>query len=686
MSDVNKQWRCPYCDGLNTWQDEVCQICGDGRRPESGAPSREAAPAAGPELPKTYTPRERPAETPRKEAPPPEPEKRGFSYDPPVEPPKKKRHGFLWFILLAALAVGGYFQFGEQLGLKPSDAQKPQVAVQLSDVYVPKTGGPSASIDVVSPGKDFYYLDKANVLSEAFEGEIYFANQMLYEETGAQFVVVTIDSTGGTPIESYASELFRQWGIGDGEKNNGLLLLMAIDDEQYYAMRGPGLNDVLPDAKLAKYLDLYLEDCFAAKQYEKGAKRFFETAFTTLSKYYGANANVFTAILRYNEHVSFGNQPTPTPVALPTPKVVSIWDYRQATDEEIHVAMSQFWRGTDQNGADCVLFTDPTGSYGGYMYSVDHRIYEYGMGSFVDEGSDTELKLISPVDEPTVIKAKALEGKEKSFEVLSIGDQVFSGLELRQTDWGKDVMYSMALRAAHGDSASAGTSAAEDGSRPAEDAAPSTPGATTIWNYKQATDAEIRDAMSIYMCGADENGQVLALFMDPTGTRGGIVYSDEQEQMWVDMGSFYEEGSDTQFKLLTADGSTIVIEGTPQPDGSFLLKSVGDRQYTGLKLVKSDTMKNEFYESILRLVHGQSASADASAAEDGFRLANGSRGDDVKALQQALIKLGYLGGGADGIFGKKTEKAVRDFQTANGLDATGVVTRSVYDRILQLAG
>ena len=30
--ESKKEWRCPYCDALNDWQDRVCQICGDGTR------------------------------------------------------------------------------------------------------------------------------------------------------------------------------------------------------------------------------------------------------------------------------------------------------------------------------------------------------------------------------------------------------------------------------------------------------------------------------------------------------------------------------------------------------------------------------------------------------------------------------------------------------------------------------
>ena len=43
----------------------------------------------------------------------------------------------------------------------------------------------------------------------------------------------------------------------------------------------------------------------------------------------------------------------------------------------------------------------------------------------------------------------------------------------------------------------------------------------------------------------------------------------------------------------------------------------------------------------------------------------GSRGEDVKAVQQ------FLGLGADGIFGKGTEQAVKDFQKLNGLGVDG---------------
>ena len=57
-------------------------------------------------------------------------------------------------------------------------------------------------------------------------------------------------------------------------------------------------------------------------------------------------------------------------------------------------------------------------------------------------------------------------------------------------------------------------------------------------------------------------------------------------------------------------------------------------------------------------------------------LRKGSRGDDVKKLQETLNAMGYDCGTADGIFGVKTEIAVRSFQQANGLAIDGIAGKN----------
>jgi peptidoglycan hydrolase-like protein with peptidoglycan-binding domain len=54
-------------------------------------------------------------------------------------------------------------------------------------------------------------------------------------------------------------------------------------------------------------------------------------------------------------------------------------------------------------------------------------------------------------------------------------------------------------------------------------------------------------------------------------------------------------------------------------------------------------------------------------------LRRGSKGPDVRRLQQALVNLGFDPGSVDGDFGPRTEKAVRGYQTSRGLAVDGIV-------------
>ncbi len=156
----------------------------------------------------------------------------------------------------------------------------------------------------VSPNADFYYLDNANVLSEALEGEIFFANKLLYDACGAQIVVVTVDTTGREAIDDYTYELGNSWKIGDASKQNGFVLLLAIDDQDYYALPGPGLDSRFSAGTIKDYYDRYLEADFAAGNYEAGVKKFFEATFSRIADIYNADVTIEDAIAAYDAYVA----------------------------------------------------------------------------------------------------------------------------------------------------------------------------------------------------------------------------------------------------------------------------------------------------------------------------------------------------------------------------------------------
>lgn len=71
----------------------------------------------------------------------------------------------------------------------------------------------------------------------------------------------------------------------------------------------------------------------------------------------------------------------------------------------------------------------------------------------------------------------------------------------------------------------------------------------------------------------------------------------------------------------------------------------------------------------------------APAAEDPVIAQRGDKSDSAYEVQEMLLKLGYLDGVVDGSYGEKTENSVKQFQTDNGLEETGVVTQSVYNEL-----
>ena len=163
-----------------------------------------------------------------------------------------------------------------------------------------------AASRVVQPGEDFYYLDTANVLSRETEGEIFFCNKLLEEACGAQIVIAALDSIDGADSFEYAVEMGNSWGIGSAKENNGFLLLMAIEEDDYYAVTGSGLQGIFPASVLKEYYDDYLEADFAAKNYDAGARKFFEDVFAKIAAYYNVDVTVRDGVREYEKFVATG--------------------------------------------------------------------------------------------------------------------------------------------------------------------------------------------------------------------------------------------------------------------------------------------------------------------------------------------------------------------------------------------
>lgn len=120
------------------------------------------------------------------------------------------------------------------------------------------------------PTKEFFVNDFASVLTDADANTIYTKAVDLQKQTTAQAVVVTVETLDGMPIEDYALELGRSWGVGDSEKDNGVVILLSKSDREIYISVGYGLEGALPDSKTGRIIDNYGISYFSDDNFSAG--------------------------------------------------------------------------------------------------------------------------------------------------------------------------------------------------------------------------------------------------------------------------------------------------------------------------------------------------------------------------------------------------------------------------------
>ena len=139
---------------------------------------------------------------------------------------------------------------------------------------------------VVRPTASFYVNDYAGLLDTNTEQYIINVNTSLESQTGAQVVVVTVPSLDGEALEEYATTLFREFGIGDKTKNNGVLLLLALEERMFRVEVGYGLEGALNDAKTGRIQDNYIIPYLKEDKWDEGIKNGFDAIIQEVCKEY----------------------------------------------------------------------------------------------------------------------------------------------------------------------------------------------------------------------------------------------------------------------------------------------------------------------------------------------------------------------------------------------------------------
>lgn len=107
---------------------------------------------------------------------------------------------------------------------------------------------------LAAPGADFgalrpqgYVNDFAGVLRRDAVEELNQACARVEKASGVQIAVVILPSLEGEPVEDVANLLFRKWGVGQKQNNEGLLLLISLRDRRTRLEVGYGLEPAIPD-------------------------------------------------------------------------------------------------------------------------------------------------------------------------------------------------------------------------------------------------------------------------------------------------------------------------------------------------------------------------------------------------------------------------------------------------------
>jgi len=109
--------------------------------------------------------------------------------------------------------------------------------------------------------------------------------------TSNQIVVVTLKDLDGYDIADYGYQLGRYWQIGQKEKNNGVLLIVSMDDRKVRIEVGYGLEGVLPDARAHDIINTVIVPAFKQKKFYQGINQGVDSIIASIAGEYKASSS-----------------------------------------------------------------------------------------------------------------------------------------------------------------------------------------------------------------------------------------------------------------------------------------------------------------------------------------------------------------------------------------------------------
>jgi uncharacterized protein len=126
-------------------------------------------------------------------------------------------------------------------------------------------------------------VDEAGLLNASDRATLTTASADLEAKTSDQLVIVTLRSLRGTTIEDYGYQLGRHWRIGQKDKNNGVLLIVAPSERKVRIEVGYGLEGTLTDALTRVIIETSILPRFRTGDFAGGIKQGTEKIIQVLT-------------------------------------------------------------------------------------------------------------------------------------------------------------------------------------------------------------------------------------------------------------------------------------------------------------------------------------------------------------------------------------------------------------------
>jgi uncharacterized protein len=143
-----------------------------------------------------------------------------------------------------------------------------------------------ASAEPTFPPLSGRVVDQADMLSSNAESHIVTLSEAHEKATTNQVVVATFTDLQGYSVEEFGYQLGRTWGIGQKDKNNGVLLIVAKTERKVRIEVGYGLEGELTDAVASNIVNGVITPHFKRAQFDQGVVSGTEAIIAALGGQY----------------------------------------------------------------------------------------------------------------------------------------------------------------------------------------------------------------------------------------------------------------------------------------------------------------------------------------------------------------------------------------------------------------